>query len=396
MKIFSTIKSKSKALLSLVLTGAIVAQLFATAGIAQATSPQFNFMQGDWEMLRGANRTTDQADWSDPVSGTAGDTFAGMVYYHNGILDTTANNVRIKVNIPASTSNKTAVLSASVSADNATTVTDTIVNGSIVGKSGLTVNLNEESTLALVPGSVKWFGEFQNANQPNNPLLFGQSGDEIVTSNSLNLGNIAGCWPHVGYVTFLFKTTAVAQASVSVNKLVRNVTTGETAFVKSNFAKPGDTLEYSVNVRNTGAGTANNLFLTDTIPAGTSFVSGSVTSAKNGGAFGSVADGITGDGMSLGSLALNESIEIRFRVLVGQSVTNGATLTNTAFLSFNKQILPSTAATVVKFGTTTPPIGGTLPVTGGGNTILSILLVISGGLAGVYTKYRKLLAVKSW
>src|SRR3989344_5198913 len=140
MKIFSTIKSKSKALLSLVLTGAIVAQLFATAGIAQATSPQFNFMQGDWEMLRGANRTTDQPDWSDPVSGTAGGTFARMVYYQHGILDTTANNVRIKVNIPASTSNKTAVLSASVSADNATTVTDTIVNGSIVGKSGFSAH----------------------------------------------------------------------------------------------------------------------------------------------------------------------------------------------------------------------------------------------------------------
>ncbi len=396
MKIFQTIKAKSKLFLSLILGGAILAQ-FATAGVAQAANPQFNFLQGDWEMLRGANRTTSQADWSDPVSGTAGDTFAGMVYYHNGMLDTTANNVRIKVTIPATTSNKTAVLSASVSADNASTVTDTIVNGTVVGKSGLTVNMNEDSTLALVPGSVKWFGEYQTAGQANTSLLYGQSGDEIVTSNGLNLGNIQGCWPHIGYVTFLFKTTPVAQASVAVNKLVRDVTTGETTFVKSDVAKPADTLEYSVIVKNSGAGTANNMLLTDTIPAGTTYLPGSVTMARNGGAFSKVADGITGAGMTLPSLAQNETAEIRFLVTVNQGVTNGATLTNTAYLTFNKQVLPSTATTVVKINAVvTPPVGGTLPVTGGDNTILTVLTIISGGLAGVYGKYRKLLIAKSW
>ncbi|MDO8443901.1 MAG: hypothetical protein Q7S80_00105 [bacterium] len=396
MKILSTIKSKFKAFVALILTSAILLPMFAGAGVAQAANPRFNFLIGDWEMLRGANRTTNQTNWSDPVSGTAGDTFAAMVYYHNGMIDLTANNVRIKVTIPASTSNKTAVLSASVSADNASTVTDTIDSAGLVGKSGLTVKLNEESTLALVPGSIKWFPDYITDNQPNVALPLGQSGDEIVTGSGLNLGNIQGCWNHIGYVTFLFKTTAVAQASVAVNKTVRNVTTGETAFVKSNFAKPGDTLEYSVNVKNNGAGTANNLFLTDTIPAGTTYVANSTTMSKNGGSASAVAEGIVGDGVTIGSLATTETAEIRFKVKVGQNVTNGATLTNTAFLNFNKQILPSTASTVVKFGVTTPPIGGTLPVTGGGNTILTILTVISGGLAGVYTKYRKLLAIKAW
>lgn len=396
MKILSTIKSKFKAFLGLILTGAILLPMFAGAGVAEAANPRFNFLIGDWEMLRGANRSTNQADWSDPVSGSAGDTFAAMVYYHNGMIDLTANNVRIKVTMPATTSNKTAVLSALISADNADTVIDTIDSAGLVGKSGLTVNLNEDATLALVPGSIKWFPDFVTDNQPNVALPLGQSGDEIMTAAGLNLGNIQGCWPHIGYVTFLFKTTAVAQASVAVNKTVRNVTIGQTAFVKSNEAKPGDTLEYSVIVKNTGAGTASNLFLTDTIPAGTTYISNSTAMGKNGANGSAVADGITGDGISIGNLATNETAEVRFRVKVNQNVTNGATLTNTAFLHFNKEVLPSTAKTLVKFGITTPPIGPVLPVTGGDNTIMTILTIISGGLAGVYAKYRKLLAVKAW
>ena len=401
MKIFQMIKSKSKAILGLVLGAAMLAQTFGFAQTAQAAgTPHFNVMQNDQELLRGANRTANQSGWTDPISGVAGDTFAGMIYYHNGVtLDdlagAAATNVHLKLNIPAQTSGNTAVLSAAITADNSPAVTDTIYNGAVVGRSGLTVNLDQPATLALVPGSVKWFAN-NNSQTPMPSLLNGQTGAELVNGSGLFVGNILTCWDFTGWVQFQFKTTAVAQASVSVNKLVRNVTIGETAFVKSDFAKPGDTLEYSVIVKNTGAGTADNLFLTDTIPADTAYLSNTTAMGRNGAQGVAVADGITGDGISLGSLATNESVEVRFRVKVGQGVHNGATLTNTAFLNFNKQVLPSTAQTIVKFGVTTPPVGGTLPVTGGDNTILTILTIISGALAGLYVKSRKLLAVKSW
>jgi len=388
MKFLSTIKAKSKAILGLILSAAVITSLFGST-VAYANGPEFNNMQGDWQLLQGANRTTNQANWTDPISGTAGDTFAGMVYYHNTKLNTTANNVRIKLNIPATTTNKTAVFSASISADNATTVTDTIINGSVYGKTGLTVNLDQESNLALVPGSIKWFAEGNTAT--NAVLPNGQSGDEIITSAGLNLGNIQGCWEHIGYVTFLFTTTSVAQANVSVNKTVRNVTIGETTFVKSNQAKPGDTLEYNILVKNTGDGIAKNLYVTDTIPAGVAYVAG--TTSVDGTA---VADGIVADGISIGDLAAGQTRDVRFRVTVNQNVTNGSTLTNTAYLYFNKDKKVSTAATVVKFGITSPVIGGELPVTGGSNTVLTILTIIAGGLAGVYAKYRKLLAAKIW
>jgi len=389
MKILQKIREKSKAILGLILSAAVITSTFGVAGVAYADGPKFNNMDGDWQLLQGANRTTNQTNWNDPISGTAGDTFAGMIYYHNTMLNTTANNVRIKLNIPAQTTNKVGVLSASISADNAATVTDTIIDGKVYGKSGLTVNMDQESKLTLVPGSIKWFAEGNTAT--NATLPNGQSGDEIITSTGINLGNIQGCWEHIGYVTFLFTTTSVAQANVSVNKTVRNVTIGETAYVKSNYAKPGDILEYDVLVSNTGDGTAKNLYMTDAIPAGVTYISGSTTV---GGVV--VANGITGDGISLGDLAAGKTLDVRFRVTVGQTVTNGATLTNTAYLHFNKEKLPSTASTIVKFGVVTPPIGGELPITGGENTILTILTVIAGSLAGVYAKYRNLLAAKIW
>lgn len=393
MKTLQTNKSKFKGFIALILSCAILAQMFTFALPAKATSPRFNFLQGDWELLRGANRTQDQADWSDPISGTAGETFAGIVYYHNGMIDTTAKNTRIKVTIPSQTQSNSAVLTASVSADNAPAITDTVIDGKLEGRSGLTVNLNEEAKLSLVPGSIKWFPNYQSASTPNQALPFGQTGDEIITSSGLNIGDINGCWPYIGYITFLFKSEKVAQPQVAVDKTVRNVTIGENSFVKKNYAKPGDILEYKISVSNSGAGTAENLFLTDTIPANTSYVVSSTVMSKNGGAFSAIADGITADGISLGNFAKNDFAEIKFKVKVSQGVANNETLTNTAFLHVSKEVLTSTATTIVKFGIVTPPGEGGLPVTGANGIFVAFLIALSAVLTSAYLKYRKTLKI---
>jgi uncharacterized repeat protein (TIGR01451 family) len=389
MKSLQTKTSKFKGFVALILSCAVLAQMFTFALPAQATSPRFNFLQGDWELLRGANRSQNQTDWSDPVSGQAGETFAGIVYYHNGMIDTTAKNTKIKVTIPALTQSNTAVLNATVSADNAPAITDTVIDGKLEGKSGLTVNLNEEARLSLVPGSVKWFPNYSSSTTPSQALPLGQTGDEIITSGGLNIGDINGCWPYIGYVTFLIKTEKVAQPQVAVDKTVRNVTIGETNFVKSNYAKPGDVLEYRISVSNSGNGTAENLYLTDAIPANTSYVAGSTVMSKNGAAFASVADGITGDGISIGNFAKNDAAEIKFRVKVSQGVASGETLTNVAHLHVSKEILNSTAKTIVKFGIVTPPGEGNLPVTGANGIVVAFLVALSAGFVSMYLKYRK-------
>lgn len=401
MKILQRIKSKSKALMGLILSGAILAQMFG-AGTAMAASPHFNTMSDDYELLTGANSTANQTDWIDPISGNAGETFAGMMYYHNtgdgtgAMPDLTAIDTRLKVMIPAQTTNKKAVLTASISADGVSPVTDTVVNGVVKGKSGLTVNLNEDATLALVPGSVTWYPDWSGTSVPSKPFLFGQTGDELASNSGLRIGDIKVCWQYKGYVTFLFKTTKLAQPQMAVNKTVRNVTLGETTFVKQNFAKPGDILEYQVVATNSGAGTADNLYLTDAIPAGTTYVPGSTIVSVNAGASTGAADGIVVDGLRIGSLAKDQSTVVRFKVKVGNNVANKATLVNTVSLYINKQVLTDTATTIVKFNVTTPVVGGSLPVTGGDSTILTLLVAFSVGLYGVYRKYRKVLLAKTW
>lgn len=79
------------------------------------------------------------------------------------------------------------------------------------------------------------------------------------------------------------------------------------------FANPGDQPTYSVTVTNAGNDAATNVVLTDTLPAGFTFVDGG-TATKS---------------FTIGSLAKNASITVLYAVTVGTSVAAG-TYDNTA------------------------------------------------------------------
>lgn len=281
-KIWQKLKPKTKYILGVLGIAAIVSQgAFAFTRLS-ATEPRFNFLQGDGELLRGANETAGETVWKDPISGNVGDTFQGLVYYHNGMVDTTAENTRIKVTIPAHTTNNSATLNASISADNAATVTDTIVDGQVVGLSGLTVNLNQDANLSLVPGSVKWFPN-QAGNPDNVPTPFpaGQTGNEITSANGVNIGGIQGCWQFAGFVMFSFKTTPISAPALSVEKTVRNVTAGETSFVELTNATKNQVVEFKIDGTNTGNTDLANFKIKDALPSDLTFVPGSMKLFKN-------------------------------------------------------------------------------------------------------------------
>ena len=117
MKLFSTIKKKFKYILGIAVAALMISQVVSPALGTQADGPRFNFLAGDHEMFRGLNVTAGEQVWKDPISGNAGDVMAGTVYYHNGIVDTTAENTRVKVSIHAATTNLSAKLTATISAD---------------------------------------------------------------------------------------------------------------------------------------------------------------------------------------------------------------------------------------------------------------------------------------
>jgi uncharacterized repeat protein (TIGR01451 family) len=135
---------------------------------------------------------------------------------------------------------------------------------------------------------------------------------------------------------------------------------------------PGDTLEYSIAVSNTGQDGATNIVLTDTIPANTTFVPGSleITAGANaGGKTDAATDdqaefdgagnlvvfrlGTGANGGSGGLLSPGQATTARFRVTVSPSVPSGTTIPNRSDVAYNSQTLgtsssaPSTVTTEV-------------------------------------------------
>lgn len=118
-------------------------------------------------------------------------------------------------------------------------------------------------------------------------------------------------------------------ASSNINQI--SVSSPNVLVVKSTTvtdAVVGDTVPYSINVTNSGIAPVNNVVLSDPIPAGSSFVAGSV-----------VVDGTPlpganpANGISLGTVAPGATVLVTFNILVN-SLPNPAILNNQASVSF--------------------------------------------------------------
>lgn len=508
-----------KKVLVMSLSTAILALTFMPITVAKAdTNPAFNFLDGDKELLRGVNVTQGSSNWTNPVSGNAGDTFAGIVYYHNGYLNTTATNTWVKINLPTSSTNKQIVVTAAIAADNASTITKTIVNGQVVGQNGLTVNLDQDSTVALVPGSVRWFPEANTRGIDTSVALPGGQNGDTITAQGVNIGAIQGCWNYAGFVTFEFKTTKLPSANITqakiakdlttgqegtdittnpgdtvqytlttsntgnagtdyvvkddisdvlelsdfvsassggtlsngmisypsaniaagsnivrtftvkvknpqptnvqsgthfdgimqniygnwvyvriqkstpgqpnltINKTVRNVTLGETSFVKEDQAKAGDTLEYQITFGNNGAN-ADGVVISDQLPANVSYIAGSTSLTLNGKTT-NPGDGLTTDGLTIGTLTKGQSGTIKFKVKIANGIATGEVLVNTGTIWYSKSSINSSATTRIVANPVPTQPG--LPMTGPETPILSVMFASFGALA---LKYRKTLAL---
>jgi len=213
----------------ILITGAILASLLIAPG-AQSTGPQFNFMANDLELLAVSN-VTQQTDWSDPVSANPGDKVAFRAYYHNGVENTVARNTKIKVILPNTASTKL-VANSSLWADNAAMVTDTG-----------TINSVEAQTLEYIPGSTKWF-----KSEGQDPISL----PDGITEDGVNIGNIQGCWPYIGYVTFLTKTKEVPtpEPQLVYSKEAWNIIRNVDATLVIN--KPNEIIEYRLTAENRG------------------------------------------------------------------------------------------------------------------------------------------------
>ena len=197
----------------------IIAGLTIPVISIKAAPTQFNNNASDFETLRIANSTRDRGtlNWGSSVSANAGEEIALLVYYHNN-SSVTADNTKIRINFPSSSSYQTThILSVNIWADNASAIFDSVA-----------LNLSSSQNLNFISGSVKWYPN-QNSNTVQ-ALPFGQNGDEIISFNGLNLGNIAGGWDTQGYITLKARVggnsiSNLASVPIVVTDLATNILT---------------------------------------------------------------------------------------------------------------------------------------------------------------------------
>lgn len=347
-------------ILGLTAIGAVLLGTAVTGPKASAANPQFNFLPGDRDMAVG--RTQNMNDYSDPVNANVSDRVTVALYYHNGVENSTAVNTRFQVQLPSGSSAQH-VIKTTLSADNATAVTNTVVNGQIVGAPDMTINLNQAAEIHYVPGSTLWFPDFNtNPNQTGVHMP-----DDIVTPSGLNIGNIAGCWDHAGYV--LFDVVFSQQAALQTDKWVA-VFGGANQWQKEVTANPGDQLHYQIYYNNTGNGIARNGKIVDTLPAEVTYEPGStlkrVKDANNNDVDIIIPDNqiqFSGQSMTipLGDIApgQNNSGFVYFRVKINNNLSVGThVLVNNETLSADNTpgVSASAKATVVVNPTPVPDV----------------------------------------
>lgn len=353
MKIFSRIKESLKSKrVKLIAASAIILSLFAgvlgadnvnKVHSSDSTTPRFNFMANDREMLTSMNltQTPNGTEWVDPISANVGDEVALMFYFHNGMENTTAHNVTMRALLPSTVGKQHNVLSY-LKSDETSLITDTVVNGNIkgFGNGFAQINTTEDARLEYIPGSTKIWRT--NPDEWGRPMI-----DAVVNESGLNIGSVNGCWQYAGYLTFKVKVKAPAQLSIA--KYVAYPGTGQSWAASLSNVKEGETVAWKVGLLNHGETDAVNVAVKDVLPAHTTYIPGTTVyfgpDYPNGYV---MPDGFTGNGLNINRVQPGEDkivyLVFQTRVGTGLPYTNGVwTGINTASATFNGQTINATA-----------------------------------------------------
>ncbi len=348
--------SLSAALLATTLIGGSAASALAAGG------PSFNSIAGDQDFLTGRNVTQNASAFTDPVTATGGDIVDVAVYYHNAAEDVEGNiakNVKIKINVPT-TQASSHVITGTLSADNAPTVSGTVVNGQEVGTKDLTITTGTANTkLSYVPGSVRWYPNRMATTGAGAQLPFGQSGDSIVTTG-VNIGDLRGCFQYSGFIILSVKVEGETQGIIKVDKNVRKANTND-PFIAEIDTNPGQDVEYRIKVTNVnGAGVARNVRVYDQLESGLTYV-GPTFLTRNG-VTTQLPDGITTQAGIQVVADLNplEEIYITFKANVSVALKNTDCRLNIARVNADNAVNPSQdgkakVCVVTSTPTPTPP-----------------------------------------
>ncbi len=313
-----------KALAVVSLAGLVV--FLISSPFASANGPSFNIFpicyQGglncDLPLLdarnisRGESYSASQADHDAGIQASPGEIIEFSVYFHNGAPDAN-DNVALNAMVKAfaqpflGSSATTHTISATIGAQNASTVSSG--DFSRGGNINVQIQGNAPQSLSLVPGSTVLFKD-RGLNPQPPPVTM----PDTVFTSGVDIGNVRGCFQYHGFVNFKVKVSEAVLGDLRVQKHVKNITQGIPFNDAEVSANPGDTVEYQILV-NALNNPVPNVSVKDALnpkitPSGSVTVDGIPV---NNAAF------FSSSGVSIGTVNVNVSREIRFQAVVALS-----------------------------------------------------------------------------
>ncbi|MGH7141952.1 MAG: DUF11 domain-containing protein [Candidatus Saccharimonadales bacterium] len=266
-----------------------------------------------------ANVTNGDTSYSSAVSASYNQIVKVQVEYTNDEAagsSLVANNVTLKINLPTTTA-KTQTVTSTVGGTNTNTV-----NGSAV------VNLAQAGFLQYIPGSAQ--ARITETDGTVTPVEVVPDG--VITGSGYVINNGNPCQSAAVAIE-----ARVMVPGVSMTKQVADLSQANPAWVTSDTANPGDTLQYLLSYENTGNVDENAVVIRDILPAGLTLVPNSTKLTDQSHPSGEIlndADGVvTGGGINVGEFGPTEPAYITFKVTVpavAQLACGENTFTNVA------------------------------------------------------------------